>query len=66
MEILLIIGLLIFSIVVRSIVTPPVLPEDKKDWCPPHIWQYGNDGFLICKRCNNKPGYKPRDNNNNA
>lgn len=40
---------------------PGYTGKKAKTWCPPHRWIYGNDGFLICEECRNKPGYTPRE-----
>lgn len=28
--------------------------------CKLHDWQYDSTGFLICKKCKNRPGYEGR------
>lgn len=58
---------LISVIFIMNLILPPpgskieAMTEPKKKQCPPHVWEYGSDGFLYCILCKNKPGYNPRD-----
>lgn len=59
--------IMVATIIVLNILMPPPGKETKytgkkeKPWCPPHVWVYGEDGFLFCQDCKTKPGYNPRE-----